>query len=321
MSVFPKITSGRVDPQLTNVLLAYTNANFIADQILPTVPNLKDATGKIPQMGNSHLRVYSSKRSLWDESEHRITFDYNNDNTYSIDYFDLSSYVPDRLQEQLQSPFDARNAAQMTVMDALKLEREAALAAAMTNTAILTNNVTLSGADKYTDATSDPQEDFDTARDSVFSKTGREANAVLLSRGVVNALRRHPWFLEIAQSVLKGGANPSQALSVSAFVETLKAWYELDYVFIGKSIKITSQEGQTETKGVVWGDDVVFFYRPTAPSLFAPSFGYSFQLAGYTLQTRVRRHKEDKGDIVEVLWAYQDNIIDPDAAYLIKSAI
>ena len=318
--MFPKITSGRVDPQLTNVLLAYTNAEFIADQILPVVPNLKDATGKIAQMGNAHLRTYSTKRSLWDESEHRINFSINNDNTYSIDYYDLSAYVPDRLQDQLQAPFDARNAAQMTLMDSMKLQREIALATLMTSTAVLTNNVTLTGSDQYSDETSsDPQTDFDTARDSVQSKIGREANAVYMSRGVVNALRRHPWFIEIAKANLSGGKGG--ALSVSAFVETLKAWYELDYVFIGKTIKLTSQEGQTETKGAVWGNDVVFFYRPTSPSLFTPSFGYSFQLAGQVLQTRVRRAPEDKGDIVEVLWAYQDNIIDTNAAYLIKNAI
>lgn len=320
--MFPKITNGRVDPQLTTVLQAYTNPAFLADQILPVVPNLKDETGKIPQMGNSHLRVYQSKRSLWDEGEHRINFTISNDDSYSIDYFDLSSYVPDRLQNQLQKPFDARNAAQFTVLDALRLEREAGLAALMTSTGTLTNNTTLSGTSQYTDqANSTPESDFDTARDSIQSKIGREANAMYMSRKVANALRRHPWFLEIAQSSIKGGVSKANALSVNALVETLKAWYELDYVFIGSTIKISSQEGQAETKAAVWGDDVVFFYRPTAPSLFAPSFGYSFQLAGQNLQTVVRRHAEDKGDIVEVTWAYQDNILDTNAAYLIKSAV
>lgn len=320
--MFPKITSGHVDVQLTNVLLAYTNGEYVADQILPVVPNLAKETGKIPQMGNSHLRTYSSKRSLYDQSAHRVSFSFNNDNTYAIDYFDLSSYVPDRLQEQLDAPFDARNAAQMTVMQALMLEREVALAAIMTSTAVLTNNTTLSGSSQYTDPTSDPATDFDTARDSIQSKIGREANGMLMSRNVANALRRHPWFLEIAQSVIKGGTPTGKALSVEGLVEVLKSWYKLEYVVIGSAIKITSQQGQTETKGQVWGNDIVFFYRASSPSLFEPSFGYSFQLQGKQLQTRVRREPvEDKGDVVEVLWAYQDNILDVNAAYLIKSAI
>lgn len=319
---FPRISQGRVDPQLTNILLAYTNPSFVADRILPMVPNLKDEKGHIPQLGNAHLRAYNSKRSLYDESAHRISFEISNDQTYQVDYFDLGVYVPDRLQDQLQTPFDARNIAQFTAIDALKLEREVALATALNSTSILTNNTTLSGVNKYTDPTgSNPEGDFDTARDSVQSKIGREANKVQMTRGVANALRRHPWFLEIAQSMLKGGAPKGQALSEAAFVETLKAWYELDEVIIAKTIKVTSQQGQTVTKGAVWGDNVLFFNAPAGPSLMSPSFGYSFQMAGANLRTTIKRHDQDKGDVVAVDWAYQDKLLDVDAAYLIKSAI
>lgn len=319
---FPRLSSGRVDPQLTNILLAYTNPQFLADQILPTVPDLKEESGKIARMGNAHLRQYSAKRSLYDTSDHQIEFTIDNDNAYAIDYFDLAAYVPDRLQGQLQLPFNALNAAQMTVMDGMKLQREIALAAAMTSTSVITQNTTLSGTSKYSDPTnSNPDSDFDTARDAVQAGIGREANAIYLSRKVLNALRRHPFMLEISKSALAGGAPKNNVLSEGGLIETLKSWYELEYVFVGRTIKVTSQEGQTETKGAVWGDDVVFFYRTPSPSLFAPSFGYSFQLAGQNLQTRVRRHVSDKGDLVEVLWAYQDKILDTNAAYLIKNAV
>lgn len=319
---FPRLSSGRIDPQLSEILLAYTNPSFLADQILPTVPDLSQEAGHIGKMGNSHLRQYSTKRSVYDEGEHRIEFTISNDQTYQIDYFDQSAYVPDRVQNQVQLPFNALNAAQFTVMDAMKLEREIALAAVLTDTSKITQNTTLAGNAQYTDqANSNPEVDFDTARDAVQVGIGREANAVLMSRKVMNALRRHPFFIEIAKFALAGGAGKAGTLSESAFMETLKSWYELDYVFIGRTIKVTSQTGQTETKGQVWGNDVVFFNRTPSPSLFAPSFGYSFQLAGQNLQTRVRRHVNDKGDIVEVLWAYQDLILDTNAAFLIKNAV
>ena len=320
---FPRLTSGRIDPQLTEILLAYTNPEYLADQIMPTVPNLTQESGYLGTLGNTHLRQFASKRSLFDQSAHRMEFTVSNDKRYAIDYYDRSAYVPDRLADQMQLPFDAQKIAQFTVMNSLQLEREVALATQMTSTAVLTQNTTLSGTSKYSDPTnSNPDTDFDTARETVWSAIGRPANAVLMSYKVANALRRHPFFLEIAKSSMAGGGGKLTSLSVSGLIETLKSWYELDYVFIGKTIKITSREGQTETKGTVWGDDVVWFNRPAAPSLFAPSFGYSFQLAGQNLQTRVRREtNEDKGDIVEVLWAYQDYILDPAAAYLIKSAV
>jgi len=103
--MFPKLSNGRVDPILTKILLAYTNPQYYADRILPTVPGLKEESGVIPKMGNSHLRVYSSKRSLYDEGDHRITFTVSTDDTYKIDYYDLENYVPDRLQKQIAKTF------------------------------------------------------------------------------------------------------------------------------------------------------------------------------------------------------------------------
>ncbi len=320
--MFPTITSGSVSPQVNNVLMMYRNPNYIAQDVMATVPGLVHENGKIPQMGNAHLRIYTSKRALYDTSDHRLNWTINNDATYQIDYYDLDSYIPDRLQQQLQAPFDAQVAAGKTVMEALMLERENALAAQLTSTSVLTNNTTLSGTSQYTDQTnSTPEVDFDTARDSIQSKTGFEANMMIMSRKVANALRRHPWFMEIAKSALSGGMPKAGALSPQALVETLKAWYGLDYVLIGNAIKVTSQEGQTETKGSVWGNDVVFAYRAPSASLFAPSFGYSFQLEGQNMRTVIRRHASDKGDVVEVMWAYQDAIIDTNCAYLIKDAV
>lgn len=320
----PSIASGHRDQMLTNVLLAYTNPEYIADEILPVVPNLTKETGYIPKLGNAHLRSYRSKRSLYDQSSHRMEFTVSNDDRYAIDYYDREIYVPDRLQEQLDTPFNARSISQLSVYEALKLEREIALATLLTNTAVLTNYVTLSGTSQYTDqVNSTPEVDFDTARSSVQNKTGREANMVIMSREVANALRRHPWFLEISKAVLAGGAPKSGVLSMEAFKETLKAHFEgLQYVLIGKNIKITSNEGQTEVKAAVWQNDVVWAYRAPAPSLMMPSFGYSFQLSGKNLAADVRREPmQELGDLIRVQWAYQDMILDTNAAYLIKNAI
>lgn len=320
--MFPKVTNGRVDPQLTNVLQAYRNQQYVAGLLFPTVPNLKDETGLIPSMGQDHLHSYSTRRALYDESDHRINFTIDNSDSYRIDYFDLSVYLPDRLQRQVQKPFNMRSAAQFTVMEALMLEREIAAATALTSTSVLTNNTTLSGTSQYTDTVnSTPGSDIDAGRDSVQGLTGKEPNAIHMSRGVMNALRRHPFFLEIAIATIQGVGQKTRALSETAFIETLKAWWNFEYVTIGRAINITSRQGQTVTKAAVWGDDIVIYYRPSGPSLFEPSFGYSFSLAGENMRSVVRRHRNDKGDEVEVMWAYQDKILDVDSGYLIKDAI
>lgn len=312
---FPKLSTGRVDKQVTSILTAYTNNDFIADKVLPVLP-VAEESGLIPQLLNSHLRIYNNKRSLYDESAHRMGFEYDNTDRYAIDYFDTEVYMPDRLQKQIQAPFNVRRDAGITAMQSLMLERENALATLCSSTAIITNNTTLTGADQYTNPSSTPVEDVELARTTIYNATGREANAMIIGRKVFNALKIHPAFASNIR-----GAN--ERLSGTALLDMIADYFEIPRgnIFIGKSIKITSNEGQTETKSVVWGNDIVVFYRPDAPSIFAPSFGYSFTLTGENLRASTRRHFNDTGDIEKVEWAYTDHVLDVNCAYLIKSAV
>lgn len=319
MPSFPNLTTGRTDRLVTNVLLAYKNDTFIADKIFPQVPNLVDETGLLGKISNHHLRQYTSKRSLYDEGDHRMEFKYTQSDRYNIEFYDLETYIPDRLQNQLQTPFDSRRDSSFVLLQALMLEREIAAATALTSTGILTNNVTLSGTSKFSDYdNSTPETIIETARDTVFLATGVEANTALMSRKVANTLKAHPFFLDLAK---RNAGQKVDNINLTQFTELFKSFFEIDNVLIGKSIKITSKEGQTETKGGVWNDDLVLFNRPAAPSLVVPSFGYSFALKGMDKRTVVRRHPKDKGDIIEVEWAYQDMIVDANAGYLVKSAI
>lgn len=314
--MFPKLTNGRVDKQVTNILLAYTNMEYIADAILPAVPNLTEESGYIGEMGNSHLRVYSSKRSLYDESEHRMEFTIDNDKRYHIEYYDREIYIPDRLQSQLQLPFNARRDASISLREAMMLEREVGLATMLTSTAVITNNTTLAGTNKWTDTVnSDPISNIQTACDSVFNASLKEPTDIMLSRSVINALKAHP-------QVLNYYHNTAQIIDTAKVIAFLISYFDgIKRVHIGRARKISSKPGQTETKANIWGNDCVVFYRPDTPSLFTPSFGYKFSLSGQEQRATTRRHTNDMGDMQRIEWAYQDKILNTDCAYLIKDCI
>jgi hypothetical protein len=321
--MLPKVTNGRVDQRLTDVLLAYTNPIYLADKIFPRVEVAED-TGFIPRMGKSHLRVKSSKRALYDESAHRMTYSVDSDLSYRIDYYDISVHCPDRLSKQTKMPFSVHRDAAFMAMESLKLEREVAAASMLTDTTVLTNNKVIDGSTnkKYTDLTnSTPEADFDAAMASVMDKTGRNPNRVIMSNKVTNALRRHSFAKTVAASYISGGKSAAKSLSMNAFLEGLKAWYGLDEILISSGIKVTSEQGQTETVGQVWNDDVLFYYAPANPTIMAPTFGMSLVVPGEERQGAIRRTVEDKGDLVEAAWAYQDLLTDLDAGYLIKSAV
>jgi len=311
----PSVRQGRVDQLLTNISLAYVNQTYIAQDVLPTVPNLKDETGKIGSYSNDHLRIYTAKRSLYDTAQKRIEWTYSQDDSYQIDYYDLDAYLPDRLIDQVRKPFDARRDAMLITQQALLLEREKALADVMTNTSVLTQNTTLSGTAQFSDYNnSTPEIVIRDARTAVHAATGMEANRILMSRDVLVALQLHPFFV----NQVRGVRVPSEQDVVSI----LKSFFGFKSVYVGNARYVNSQEGQTETMASVWNKDIVVFYTPDAPSLFTNSFGYSFQLAGKNMAIRTRREPiADKGELINVEHARQDKILIPTAGYLIKNAV
>lgn len=320
--MLPTPQQGRVDQRLSEILIAYKNPAYFAGEFFPVVPGLKDDTGLIPTFGKAHLRHYTtSKRAVYDESDHRINFEMGTDLKYSIDYYDLETYVPDRIKKQFRSPFDALAGAQLTVAEALFLEREVAAAAALTSTSILSQNVTLSGTDQWTNPTaSDPLGDIDAAVAAVRAALGVDPNVISIHHDVLVALRRHDAFKALATAGIQGGQQFRDRLSVNSTIEALKAYYGFEKVIVPTNRRVTSKPGQTDTVGQVWNKDVIVFYVPPAPGLFQQSLGYSFQVEGGNMQTVVRRAPKDKGDLVEAQWAYQDAILMPEAAYLIKNA-
>ena len=301
----------RRDQFLENVLIANVNESFIADALFTPKTVVKDS-GDVGGISNDHLRVYESERALYDRSRHEMEYSYNNPVDYKIAYHDLSTYVPDRLVEQAQNPFFPRRDAGIVLLNAMRLRRENDLAAQLTSTSVLTQNTTLSGSSQFNDPSSQPEKVIQDAKDVVHAAIGSEANSILLGRDVFNTLKRHPFFLSLISGI--------SVLSEEKLTMMLKDHFGFDNVYVGKTIKVTSKQGQTETKGAVWNDDIVVYKKGSGD--FDQTLGLSLSLAGYQMKSVVYREPTaQKGDIVEVENAWQDLVISPTAGYLIKSAI
>lgn len=312
---FPTLSSGRVDKQLSNISLAYTNDNYIHDKILPLVPNLKEESGKIGTFGNEHLRVYESvKTGLFDESSHRIEYKQTNTTGYQIDYFDMDAYVPDRLKNQLQKPFDAKRDALDTLEEARNVLMEDGLATALADATVLTNTSTPSAL--WDDqVNSDPLLDIETACEAIRAATGRRPNKSWTNSSVISKLQTHPQFIDKVRGI-------NVTLSKQQVVGIIMDFCGLKELHVGSAIKITSKEGQaTETKGNIWQDDFGLYYAPDRASLRTPAFGYRFELSGQNKRVSSRRNKGDRGDDVRLEWAFQDKILDVDSAYLLDQVI
>lgn len=313
------INSVRVDKQVKNLLLATKNESYLADAILPEVA-VRDDSGIIPVWGNAHMRSYSLERSANDTSLHYVELENGTDSSYRIRDFDATHKVPTKILEQQEDPYNLLTLSGVSAREVVKLNRDIALATQLTSTSVLSKNTTLSGTSQWNDtANSTPFANIEAGKDSVLSETGAEANSIYLSHQVCAKLRQHPDYINLYGL---GGRSVPGGVPLDAFVELLKTVHGFTNVFIGKTTQITSKAGQTVTRGFVFGKDAVVFHRAPAPSILTPSFGYSFvnpkrKLAVDTwLDTATKKFYN-----VEAKLSFDDKILMPEAAYLIKNAI
>ncbi len=314
---FPRVTQGRVDQRLTNLSLAIKNKNYIHHDVLPTISGLKNDSGEILVYGVDHLRSYASKRAVWDQSQHRIEYRYDDPKRYQIEYHDLSFYLPDRHREQYEDPADAEDDAVFSLESAKDVIMEDALGSALQSTSILTNNST--PATKWNANGSSPLHDMEVAAESVRASSGYRPNNMILGASVVSALVYHTEFVKRAHGIQK-------SLSRADCVEIIKAQLGLDKVFVGDARKVTSKEGQgTVTQSDIWGDVCILYYTAERPGLRESSFGYRFELQNKTTKNKrikIRREPQaDKGDLIELEWAYQDKLLDTGLSHLIYDVL
>jgi len=312
------INSVRVDQQVKTLLLAAKNESYLADAFLPEIA-VKDDSGIIPTWGNAHMRSYNLERSANDTDFHYVEMENGASLRYNVRDFDAAHKVTTKLLEQAADPYNLLTLSAISAREIVKLNRDIALAAQLTNTSVLTTNQTLSGSSQWSHADSTPFSDIETGKDSVLLKTGTSGNAIYLSHQVATKLRQHPDYINLYGL---GGRNVPGGVPADAFVELLKQVHNFSFVFIGKTTQITSKDGEAVTRGFVFGKDAVVFHRAEAPSILAPSFGYSFVIPEKRITTDTFLDPATKKFYnVEAKLSFDDKITMPDAAYLFKNAV
>jgi len=152
-----------------------------------------------------------------------------------------------------------------------------------------------------------------TAKSSARISAGYSMNSVLIPRAVLDVLKFHPDFTDQVSGI--------HYVDDEIIVSLIKKNLGVKNVLIGETTYITSNEGQTEAFGDVWGKDVIFFYKPDNVSLMQKSFGYTFELASDQLRVTRYRAPNDTGNNVRVAMNFDQKILDTNLAYLIKNAI
>jgi len=302
------------DKLLTNVSNKIVPMGYVSEMVLPRL-SVVNSTGKIGNYGNGHLRIESTIMGGKGKAP-RVDVTTRSSNGYDITRHGLESVLTPDDFANTDQPFDARQDETTALTTMLWLAREQGLATALTATATITQNVTLSGTSQFSDfANSDPLGRFLTARKTIRDATGLPPNGVVMDWEVAEQLRYHPGILE----ALGFKDNRAGQLSDQDLANAMK----IDRLLIGKAVKNSAVEGQTDSITAVWGKDIVFFHSPSTPSKMQVSLGYNVEYAGRAPRKVFRAPVTNppESESIIVVDDYQQLLTNTGAAYLIKDAI
>ncbi len=303
----PTLNDIRIDPILSNVSVAYKNAEYIAEQILPVIPT-QTRTGKYFKYDKSKFRKVQSLRGMGapaNEVDYGLTISAS---YICLDHA-LKSLVPDELRDQAPSPLNPELDATENVTEKILIEKELDLATYMQDTSNLTNNTTLSGNSKWSDyANSDPIGDIKKGKKAIHSKIFVEPNTLVLGKEVYDTLLDHPDIIDRIKY-----------RSDVATADILARLFGVDKVLVGGAGYNTAKEGQTDAMSYIWGKNAWLLYVTPRPGIRSISFGYHFVFKNRVVDKWYDKDRE--GTWIRVHDNYTKEIVSTEAAYLIKNAI
>lgn len=301
-----------IDPVLTSAAQGFKNSEFVGSALFPTVP-VSQRGGKIVQFGKEDFMLYATGRSPGQNTK-RVQFGYLGA-LYVLESHSLEGQIAiETMQEANAVP--GIDASSMTVnktqnIIALRLEKQQADVARTPASYGAANKVTLVGTSQWSDfsGVSDPVAVIEVGKEAVRAKVGKRANTAVIGAKVFASLKQHPKVLDRMKYTGRDVATP----------ELLAALFGLDKVLIGDAVYSDDAGNFSD----VWGKDVVLAYAEvgTVAEQGKPSFGYTYQLAGYPVVEEPYFDRNTKSWIFPVTDEVAPVIAGADAGYLITNAV
>ena len=303
-----------VDKLLTNVSQGYFPQGYISEAILPLV-EVDQYTGKLGKYSNSHLRI---ERSITggEGKYRRVTPITREQQSYEIDGHGLEGLVTKRDKKNVEKPYDAEKDEVMGLTAQIWLEKEKLLADTLGDTAIITQNTTLSGTDQFSDYTnSDPIDVFNTAVNAVYDGCGMAPNFVGMDWKTARILRYHPVLLDsLGYKDNRPGGLTDEEIARALGIQK---------IFVAQAVYNSAKEGQSDSLAAVWGKNIVLGVAPDRAMPYQVSLGYRLQLRGQgprkVYKYAIDNPPESTGILVEDEYDYL--IANAGAGYLIKDAV
>jgi hypothetical protein len=283
----PDIRDAHVDQLLTMLSHAYMNesAAYIADKVFPVVAVRKQSARIAKYTKSDWFRDDAALRAPGTESA-GTGFTVDTTDTYFCDNFAVHKDIADEVRENTDAPYDPDLEATMLVTDRLLLRREVSFSTDFIKTSLWGTDSNKTAAPWSDYGLGDPIGDVEAAKDGIHGITGREANSMVIGREVWTKLKHHPDFIERIKYTQRGVLTSEIVASI----------LEIERLLIGKAIRNTYDEGQTDAAAAysyVVGDSALVLHVAPRPALLTPSAGYTFHWSNFGALSFIRRLRND----------------------------
>ena len=258
-----------VDPELTGLVIAYQNGEFIADRVLPRIgPPLGTDTFKWWKFdfadGITEVDTKVGRKGVPNEVEFPAT-----ELEASTDDYGLDDLVPIDDVNKASATYNPLGRAAEGVMDLVLLGRERRVANLVFSAATYPagNKTTLAGTSQWSHADSDPIADITAAQDTLIMR----ANVLVLGRQSWTALSTNPVILK--------SINRSNGDTGIASRQQVADLFELEEIVVGQAWGNAAKKGQAASLARMWGKHASLIRRDSLAdgSKSRPTFGMTRQ--------------------------------------------
>lgn len=281
----PEPTYGDVHVQaaLTSISVAYIQSEdaYIADKVFPVVPVVHQADKYYKFSKDDYFRDEAQLRADATESA-GSGFNMSTGN-YAAGVWALHKDIGDQARRNADPAIDLDVASTKFVTQRMLIRRDRFFAATFMATGKWGTDVTGAAVGNGTttrsywsdDANGDPFTDISDAQTAILQNTGCEANTLVLSYPVYQALRKHPLVIDrIKYTSPAYAGNITPTLMAEAF--------DVERVLVSKAVYNTAAQGVAGSYSFIVGKHALLCHTASAPALWTPSAGYTFAWQGFT---------------------------------------
>lgn len=312
----PNISNLYVDMPLTNLSVAYKNIAYVSELVFPVAP-VKFKTGIYYEYNKNQFETDISDVRAPATRAKRVTWDVSKKTYGPLLDHSLEQPITDEEREFAMQPLDLDTDGTLSLTERIMLLKEVNFFSKISDTAVITQNTTLTGTDLWSDySNSSPFTDIITGRDTVSKAIMKPTNelSIMMSWPVFSKLTQHPDIIERIKYAQVAVVTP----------QLLAQLFQVKEVVISNAIEKTSNEGQaTETLDYIAGKGVWIYYSSGMPGLKQITAGLTLNQPALGAPRVIEkwREQEVKSDFVRCTYFYEHKVVAAPAIYYITAAI